>query len=131
MVAKTVQSRKAKGRNLQKEVVSVIIKNFPHLSEDDVRSTSSGAAGEDVLLSKAARAVFPFSIECKATERFNLWDAYKQAESNAGEYEPLVIHRKNRTKPVAIVSLEYLVDLHKQCDALAKKIESLQNGSSK
>lgn len=123
MVAKTIASRKAKGRNLQKEVVTMLLKHFPHLSVDDVKSTSMGAGGEDVLLSKAARDVFPCSVECKATESFSLWAAWNQAVANARDYNPIVVHRKSRTKAVAIVDLEYFVAMHSACNRLALLVE--------
>lgn len=123
MVAKTVQSRKSKGRNLQKEVVSQILKYMPFLHPSDVQSTSMGASGVDVKLSKAAQDVFPFAIECKATEKFNIWEAWKQAEANAGDLNPLVVHRKSRTKPLAIVELDYFISVHAECDRLAKLVE--------
>ena len=122
MVANTVQSRKSKGRNLQKEVVACLLKYMPFLKESDVQSTSMGAPGVDVKLSAAAQEVFPFAIECKATEKFNLWDAWRQASTNTKGLNPIVIHRKNRTKAVAIVDLEYLVALHADNDALAKLV---------
>lgn len=118
-------SAKAKGRNLQKEVVSCIRKHFPFLSEDDVISKSMGAGGEDVVLSKAARQVLPFSIECKATEKFSLWEAFNQAVKNAKGWNPAVVHRKNRTKAVIIVDLDYFVQLHAECDKLGKRILEL------
>ncbi len=126
MVAKTVQSKKSKGRNLQKEVVAQLLKSFPFLHESDVQSTSMGAPGVDVKLSKAAQDVFPFAVECKATERLNLWFAWGQAQDNAKDLNPIVVHRKNRTKAVAIVDFEYFVNLHAECDKLAKLVQSLQ-----
>ena len=53
-----------------------------------------GAGGEDVTMARAAREKFPFSIECKSVERLNVWDAYDQACANAGDYEPLVVMKK-------------------------------------
>lgn len=123
MVAKTPQSRKAKGRTLQKEVVSLILKKFPELSERDVQSTSSGAPGVDVKLSEKAISVLPLAFECKFTEAFSLWAAWNQASANSKDLNPIVVHRKARTKAVAIVDLEYLINLHSECDRLAKLVE--------
>jgi len=66
------QSCKSKGRRLQQAVRDLILENFKDLEEDDVRSTSMGAGGEDVLLSPKARKYFPFSIECKNQEKINV-----------------------------------------------------------
>ena len=104
-------SAKAKGRRLQQELRDAILAAFPHLTPDDVRSTSMGASGEDTLLSPAARAAFPFASECKNQEALNIWKALEQAEANAdpaaGKY-PLLVFRRNRTRPWAAVPLEVL-----------------------
>ena len=89
------QSAKAKGRRLQQEVRDAFLKTFPFLQEDDVRSTSMGASGEDILLSPAARACIPFSIECKNTEKLNIHAAIAQASGR--RHPPLVVFRKNNT----------------------------------
>lgn len=90
------QSCKAKGRRLQQDVCKMIVESANGLLEkDDVRSTSMGAPGEDVLLSPAARKRFPFSIECKNVEKINIWDAIRQAESQNRNYKPMVCFSKN------------------------------------
>ena len=38
-----------------------------------------GAGGEDLIMARAAREKFPYSIECKNVEKLNVWEAYKQA----------------------------------------------------
>lgn len=86
-----VASNKEKGRRLQRAVAADVAKAFA-LDAADVRSASMGAAGEDVLLSAAARKKFPFSIECKNAERLNIWTALAQAASNApAAATPLVV----------------------------------------
>ena len=59
------RSAKNKGKRLQNEVRDLILETFKQLEPDDVRSTTMGDSGEDVLLSPAARKLFPFSVECK------------------------------------------------------------------
>lgn len=104
------QSGKAKGRRLQQWVMNQILDRFTGLSDDDVTSRSMGCGGEDVLLSPKARAKFPFSIECKNTERLNLYKAYDQCIDNSKElHEPLLIVKKNHHKPLAIVDAEYFI----------------------
>ena len=107
------QSAKAKGRNLQKWVRDLLLENFPSLEPDDVRSTSMGCGGEDLQLSPAARKLFSFSIECKNVERLNVYDAYDQASANSGDYEPLLIMKKNRKKPLVVMDAEHFVELIK------------------
>tara|TARA_R110000765_G_scaffold136938_1_gene236334 strand:+ start:316 stop:657 length:342 start_codon:yes stop_codon:yes gene_type:complete len=105
------QSAKAKGRNLQKNVRDLILEKFNQLEEDDVRSTSMGASGEDLLLSPAARKLFPFSVECKNQESLNIWSAIEQAENNSGNHTPLVIFKRNRTKTYAVLEFDKLLKL--------------------
>jgi len=104
------QSGKAKGRRLQQWVMNQILDRFTGLSDDDVTSRSMGCGGEDVLLSPKARAKFPFSVECKNTERLNLYKAYDQCIDNSKElHEPLLIVKKNHHKPLAVVDAEYFI----------------------
>jgi len=44
----------------------------------------------------------------------NVWAAYAQAESNCGKYEPLVVIKRNRSKPLVLVDAEHFVALHKR-----------------
>ena len=104
------QSAKAKGRNLQKWVRDKLLEIFD-LQKDDVRSTSMGAGGEDVLLSPKARIQIPHSIECKNVESINVWKSYDQATGNSGEYEPLLVIKKNRRKPLVVVDAEFYLEL--------------------
>jgi len=103
-------SIKNKGRLLQKWVVYQILSRFSALTEDDVTSRSMGAGGEDVLLSPKARSKFPFSIECKNTQRINLYKFYEQAVQNSKDsHEPLLIVKSNGRKPLAVVDCEWFI----------------------
>ena len=104
------QSAKAKGRKLQQWVRDKLIEEFD-IHPEDIKSTSMGAGGEDVTMARAARQKFPFSIECKSVERLNVWDAYEQACANAGGYEPLVVMKKNRKKPLVVMDAESFIKL--------------------
>jgi hypothetical protein len=73
-----------------------------------------GASGEDLIMAQMARQKFPFSIECKNQERLNVWDAYNQAETNSGKYEPILFIKKNNKKPLAVLDAEYLIKLHRK-----------------
>ena len=105
-------SAKAKGRRLQQLVRDKILEIFPKLTSDDVRSTSMGATGEDILLSSAARKLFPYSVECKSRKNIAVYSDYDQAQNNcpAGA-EPLVIMKANRRKPLALVDADYFFKL--------------------
>ena len=105
-------SAKAKGRNLQKWVREKLIEQLD-IHPEDIESRSMGAAGEDLIMARAAREKFPLSIECKNVEKLNVWEAYEQAKSNAGDYEPVVIMKKNHKKPLVVIDAEYFIGLFK------------------
>lgn len=110
----TTQSAKAKGRRLQQSVRDSVLSTFPSLEPDDVRSTSMGAGGEDVQLSPAARKLFPYSVECKNLAKIAVFNYYEQSQTNAGDYEPLVVIKQNRSKPLAVVDFEHFMELIKK-----------------
>jgi len=93
---------------LQQWVRDQILHNHPSLEPDDVRSTSMGAGGEDVLLSPAARKLLPVSIECKSLANMAFYKWYDQAVVNAPKgTEPIVVAKANHRTPVVIVDAEY------------------------
>lgn len=104
------QSAKSKGRRLQQWVRTMLIEILD-VHPEDVESRSMGAGGEDLIMARAAREKFPHSIECKNVEKLNVWDAYEQAVANAGEYEPIVVMKKNHKKPLVVVDAEYFITL--------------------
>ena len=83
------QSAKAKGRRFQQWVRDKLIENL-NIHPEDIESRSMGAGGEDLIMARAAREKFPYSIECKNQEKLNIWESYSQAQSNCGKYEPVV-----------------------------------------
>ena len=105
------QSAKAKGRNFQKWVRDMLIEHRD-VHPEDIESRSMGAGGEDLIMARAARAKFPYSIECKNQESVNVWKSYEQAQENAGDYEPIVVLKRNNTKPLVLVDADYFVQLH-------------------
>ena len=107
-----VQSAKAKGRNLQKWTRERLIEEL-EIHEEDVESRSMGASGEDLIMARAARKKFPYSIECKNQERVNVWESYKQALENSGDYEPIVVIKKNLHKPLVVIDAEAFIKMHK------------------
>ena len=75
-----------------------------------------GAGGEDLIMARAARQKFPFSIECKNVEKLNVWEAYEQAKANCGSYEPIVVMKKNHKKPLVVIDAEYFISLFNNID---------------
>ena len=43
---------------------------------------------------------------------FYIWKSYEQASENAGDYEPIVVIKRNNTKPLVLVDADYFVKLH-------------------
>jgi hypothetical protein len=104
-------SAKAKGRALQQWVVDKLIELLS-FDPEDLESRPMGSNGEDVIMGVLSRRQFPYSIECKNQEAVNVWKAYEQSQENCKGYEPLVIIKRNRTKPLALVDAEYFIGLH-------------------
>ena len=104
------QSAKAKGRLLQQWVRDKLIEMLD-VHPEDIESRSMGAGGEDLIMARAARQKFPMSIECKNVEKLNIWDAYEQASTNCGDYQPIVVMKKNGKKPLVVVDAEYYINL--------------------
>lgn len=105
------QSAKAKGRRLQQWFRDLLI-NKLDIHPDDVESRSMGAGGEDLIMARAARKKFPYSIECKNQEKINIWKSYFQAQENSKDYEPIVVIKRNNHKPLLLVDAEHFIDLH-------------------
>ena len=105
-----VQSAKAKGRRLQQWVRDKLIEMLD-VHPEDIESRSMGAGGEDLIMARAARSKFPHSIECKNVEKLNIWEAYERATANRGDYEPIVVIKKNGKKPLVVVNAEYYISL--------------------
>ena len=107
------QSKKAKGRRLQQWVSDLLIEKL-EVHPEDIESRSMGAGGEDLIMSRSAREKFPYSIECKNQESLNIWKSYEQAQQNSGNYEPIVVLKRNNVKPLVLVDADYFVELHKK-----------------
>lgn len=108
----SVAARKAKARKLQQHVANSILERFPDLTEDDVRSIPMGAHGQDIMLSKSAKASLHCAFECKNQERFAaLSQAFDQCKDNAGGLFPIVVIKSNRHDPFAVVDLDLFLDM--------------------
>jgi hypothetical protein len=74
----SASSSKAKGRLGQQEIRDKILKTFPELEPDDVRSTAMGQSGEDIQLSPKARKLLPISAEVKRRKTLSNLDHYME-----------------------------------------------------
>lgn len=108
--------RKDKGRRLQKMVATMIsdLIGLECGKDCPVESRQMGEAGPDVRLDSAARVLFPFTVECKNTEKWNLPAAIEQVRANQYKNTDwLVVLGKNRTTPVAVVELDVFFEILK------------------
>lgn len=128
-------SCKAKGRKACKEVADLLLKYAPELKVDDVRVTSSGATGEDILMSPFARSIYPFTIEVKNQESLNIWSALNQAKqhlisasqipnkpnSDQSSVTPVLCFRRNRSLLYISMEMEDFLKLFRrnQCGQTA------------
>ena len=105
------RSAKNKGKRLQNKVKDLLLETFNQLEPDDIRSAIMGESGEDIKLSPAARKLIPYSFECKNQEALNIWSSLEQAETNAGDYDSVLIFKRNRSKTYAVINIEKFIEL--------------------
>lgn len=122
------QSAKSKGRRLQQRVAAAL-QAVLKLSPKDVFSTPMGTQGEDVKLSEAAREHFPFAIECKNTEKINIWASLEQAESENRDGRPLVVFSRNRSDDYCALKFSDLLMLLLQIKTLKEDNQVLGDGA--
>ena len=108
-------SGKAKGRRLQNKIRDLLLEHFSDkLEPDDVRVAIMGETGEDIKLSPAARRLIPYSFECKNQEKLNIWSSLEQAEENSGDYPPVLVFKRNRSKTYVTIELEEFIKFIKK-----------------
>jgi hypothetical protein len=134
MSASKPSTRKAKGRNFQVEVAEEIRRWFK-LEERDVVSAPASTNGEDIILSEAAKKLFPFSIECKRSENIAIWKALEQCNGNcAEELIPVLAFKRNHSKTYCclefndFLSIVYAVNLYKRVAVKATEEQNALNG---
>jgi hypothetical protein len=90
-----------------------ILETFPELTPHDVRSTSMGVSGVDILLSRVALDAFPYAVECKNRNRIAVYDMYAQSKHNGAKtgYTPLLVIKQNHSEPLVVLSLEDFMQL--------------------
>ena len=107
------RSAKAKGMSFQRWVRDELI-DFFNLSKEShkIKSTSSGVKGVDIQFDEDLR--WPFATEVKRVEKLNVDEAFRQAEANTtGELFPLLIYKKNRQEPKAVIKFKDLLTILK------------------
>ena len=93
------QSRRAKGKKLQRIVRDKLLSAFPdHLSPRDIRVAKTGENGEDLKISRNGRRLIPYQFS-KACRH--------------GKYEPVLIVKQNTRRALAVIDLDQFIDLIK------------------
>lgn len=106
----TRKTAKAKGKRLESRVEDDL-KDFTGLCEDHIRSAIGSENGEDIILSKEARKVFPYAVECKSRKSMSVYRYFFQAQKNAKGSTPLVILKENHKEPLAVVTWKHFREL--------------------
>jgi len=107
------QSRRAKGKKLQRIVRDKLLKAFPHLHPIDIRVAKTGENGEDLKLSRIARRLISYQWEMKNQEKFKtLYSFYSQACKH-GRHQPVLVVKQNARRSLAIIDLDHFIDLIK------------------
>ena len=115
------RSAKNKGKRLQNNVRDLLLETFNQLEPDDIKSAIMGESGEDIKLSPAARKLIPFSFECKNQEALNIWSSLEQAETNSGDFDPVLIFKRNRTKTYAVINIDKFIELINESNSKSTK----------
>lgn len=121
--ASTPKSRKAKGREFQKEVKAMIEAINPEFEPGDISVAIMGEAGEDIKVHRK-QYLWPFATECKRVEKLNLWASWEQAKQRrSADKIPLLIFRKNNSESLVTLELRDFCRIVRQ--ALTTYEESL------
>ena len=110
----SVQSAKAKGRNLQKWIATKISEalDIPCGKDEQIESRPMGSSGTDIILHGEAKTRFKFSIEAKAQESWSVHSWIEQAKANQlPNTDWLLIAKKSRNKPVVIMDAEVFFNI--------------------
>ena len=104
-----VSSRKAKGRNFQKQVAERIsdLLDIPYGKDELIASREMSQAGTDIRLIGRAKELFKYSCECKNQETWSLPKWIKQAKSNKEKgTDWLLFVKKNRHEPIVVMDMD-------------------------
>ena len=107
-----IRSAKNKGMRFQKWVCEKIAKlfNVTFNNQDEqceIHSRECGLSGTDIVLRGEIYKKFPFDIETKNTESFNVYKAIAQAQVNTAPGRHwLLFHKKNRSLPIVILDAD-------------------------
>lgn len=107
-------SAKAKGRALQQWTCQRIsdLLSLPWGKDELIASREASQTGTDVRLIGDAKRGFPFSVECKWQETWNVPGWIAQAKNNQEDgTDWLLICKRSRSEPVVIMDAEKFFEL--------------------
>lgn len=113
----SIAQRKAKGKELQRWMCQKISELTGYkwgVSGEDkpIESRAMGQHGPDVRLESQVREVFPFSVETKWQETWNVPGWIDQAKENEMEdTDWLLVIKRSRKAPVVVMDAEAFFDL--------------------
>ena len=117
---------KRKGNQGEREFLQ-LLKNCGINAQRNDQMFKGGTDNPDISAEIGGRA---FHFEVKRTERFRLYDAVEQAQSDAnGHRMPVVAHRMNHRPWVVVLSLEDFIKIAQSSfcfDDLEKDLEQMQ-----
>lgn len=108
-MAISIAARKQKARELQQAVcrrISNLI-GLPWGKDKPIESRPMGQTGVDVRLDAEALKLFPFSIECKRQEAWDVQGWIRHAKENQiPGTDWLLVAKRSRQDPVVIMDLD-------------------------
>ena len=70
------------------------------------------APGPDIILSKTARKLCPYSWEIKNQEKMKtIYDFYNQAYKNSDKLEPVLVMKMITREPLVVIDFEHFIEL--------------------
>ena len=97
------QSAKAKGRRLQQQFRDLLIEKLD-IHPEDIENRSMGAGGEDLIMARAAREKFPYSIEAVVCLAFtnDIPTTVKELELMCEDASLVAQHREGQVGTIAV-----------------------------
>jgi hypothetical protein len=109
------RSAKNKGMGLQQYICHrfSLLSRIPWGEDELISSRPMGQSGVDIVLIGKALELFPFSIECKKHEKWNVQETISQAIQNTKQGTAwLVIYSKNNQEPISIFEESVFLSLY-------------------
>jgi hypothetical protein len=112
----TVASAKGKARRLQQWACQKIsdLTGYTWGKDEQIASREMGQSGVDVRLVADAKEAFPWSVECKYQEKWDIPGWIKQAKENEAPGTDWVLFvKRNRHEEIAVLDADVFFDLLK------------------